>query len=158
MIGSMMMGMSVVVLLSGMIGGIAMGMAQNFTLAPAHAHLNLIGGVLLFMFGLYYRLIPVAGATRLARVQGWLHMVSAIVFPAGIAVVLLHGHGYEAIPVAGALLTLVATGLFATVVIRDARNQRGAPVAAVAGTRPQLQPHPWHSQGIDSRPSRAPSS
>jgi hypothetical protein len=51
-------------------GRIAMRIQQNFTLAPAHAHLNLIGGVLLFLFGLYYRLAPAAGTTTLAKVHG----------------------------------------------------------------------------------------
>ena len=51
MIGSLMMCLSAVVLLVGMLAGIAMGIQQNFMLAPAHAHLNLIGGVLLFLFG-----------------------------------------------------------------------------------------------------------
>lgn len=87
MIGSLMMCMSVVILLFGMLAGIVMGIQQDFLLAPAHAHLNLIGGVLLFLFGLYYRLIPAAGNTTLARVQGWLHMIGAILFPAGVAVV-----------------------------------------------------------------------
>ncbi len=84
-IGSLMMCVSVVVLLVGMLVGIAMGVQQNFELAPAHAHLNLIGGVLLFLFGLFYRLFPAAGATTLAKVQGWLHIVGAILFPLGIA-------------------------------------------------------------------------
>jgi hypothetical protein len=66
MIGSLMMCVSVVILLIGMLAGIAMGMTQNFVLAPAHAHLNLVGGVLLFLFGLYYRLVPGAGTTTLA--------------------------------------------------------------------------------------------
>jgi ABC-type nickel/cobalt efflux system permease component RcnA len=68
MIGSLMMCLSVVVLLVGMLAGIVMGIEQNFT--PAHAHLNLIGGVLLLLFGLYYRLVPAAGATTLAKVHG----------------------------------------------------------------------------------------
>ena len=68
MIGSLMMCLSVVVLLVGMLAGIAMGIEQNFT--PAHAHLNLIGGVLLLLFGLYYRLAPAAGTTTLTKVQG----------------------------------------------------------------------------------------
>jgi hypothetical protein len=68
MIGSLMMCLSVVVLLVGMLAGIAMGIAQNFVLAPAHAHLNLIGGVLLFLFGLYYlRLVPAGGTTTSPR-------------------------------------------------------------------------------------------
>ena len=70
MIGSLMMCVSVVVLLVGMLAGIAMGILQNFMLAPAHAHLNLIGGVLLFLFGLYYRLIPAAGTTTAGQSPG----------------------------------------------------------------------------------------
>ena len=121
MIGSLMMCMSVVILLVGMLAGIAMGILQNFTLAPAHAHLNLVGGVLLFLFGLYYRLVPAAGTTTLAKVQGWLHMVGAVLFPAGIAVVLLKGPSFEAAPVAGSLLVVTAMALFVVIVFRSAR-------------------------------------
>jgi hypothetical protein len=122
MIGSLMMCLSVVVLLVGMLAGIAMGIAQNFVLAPAHAHLNLIGGVLLFLFGLYYRLVPAAGTTTLAKVQGWLHMVGAILFPAGVAAVLLKGPSVEAAPIAGSLLVVAAMALFAVIVFRTART------------------------------------
>jgi hypothetical protein len=121
MIGSLMMCMSVVLLLAGMLAGITMGILQNFTLAPAHAHLNLIGGVLLFLFGLYYRLVPGAGTTTLAKVQGWLHMVGAVLFPAGIAVVLVKGPSFEAAPVAGSLLVVTAMALFVVIVFRSAR-------------------------------------
>ena len=89
MIGSLMMCTGVVILLVGMLMGIAMGIQQDFTLAPAHAHLNLVGGVLLFLFGLYYRLVPAAGNRPLARLQGWLHIAGAILFPAGVAIVML---------------------------------------------------------------------
>lgn len=85
MIGSPMMRVSVVVLLLGMLAGIAIGIRQDFTLMSAHAHLDLVGGVLLFLFGLYYRLVPAAGTMWLAKLQGSLHIVGAIVFPAGIA-------------------------------------------------------------------------
>jgi hypothetical protein len=121
MIGSLMMCMSVVILLIGMLAGIAMGIQQNFTLAPAHAHLNLIGGVLLFLFGLYYRLVPAAGTTTLAKVQGWLHMTGAVLFPAGIAVVLLKGPSFEAAPIAGSLIVVTAMALFAVIVFRSAQ-------------------------------------
>ena len=121
MIGSLMMCLSVVVLLVGMLAGIGMGMTQNFVLAPAHAHLNLIGGVLLFLFGLYYRLVPAAGTTTLAKVQGWLHMVGAIVFPAGVAAVLLKGPSVELAPITGSLIVLAAMALFAVIVFRTAR-------------------------------------
>ena len=104
MIGTLMMCVSVVILLIGMLAGIAMGIEQDFMLAPAHAHLNLIGGVLLFLFGLYYRLVPAAGSSILARVQGWLHIVGAILFPAGVALVLLKGPSLIAAPIVGSLI------------------------------------------------------
>jgi hypothetical protein len=118
MIGSLMMCVSVVILLAGMIAGIAMGVQQNFVLAPAHAHLNLIGGVLLFLFGLYYRVVPAAGRTTLARIQGWLHILGSLLFPAGIALVLVGGHAYMVAPVVGSLIVILATTLFAVVVFR----------------------------------------
>ena len=121
MIGSLMMCTSAVILLVGMLAGIAMGIQQNFVLAPAHAHLNLIGGVLLFLFGLYYRLIPAAGTSTLAKVQGWLHMIGAILFPVGVAVVLLKGPSFEAAPIAGALIVVAAMALFVVIVFRTSR-------------------------------------
>jgi hypothetical protein len=118
MIGSLMMCVSVVILLAGMIAGIAMGVQENFALAPTHAHLNLVGGVLLFLFGLYYRVIPAAGRTTLARIQGWLHILGSILFPAGIALVLVGGHAYIAAPIVGSLILVTAMTLFAVVVFR----------------------------------------
>jgi hypothetical protein len=122
MIGPLMMCVSVVILLAGMLAGIDMGIRQDFVLAPAHAHLNLVGGVLLFLFGLYYRLIPAAGASMLAKVQGWLHIVGGILFPAGIAMVLLKGPSFEAAPIVGSLIVVAAMALFAVIVFRTARN------------------------------------
>src|SRR5579864_6404483 len=87
MIGSLMMRTSVVILVIGMLWGIEMGIRQNFAMAPAHAHFNLVGGVLLFVFGLYYRLVPAAGDSALAKWQGLLMGIGAIVFPIGVAVV-----------------------------------------------------------------------
>ena len=121
MIGSLMMCVSVVVLLVGMLGGIVMGIEQDFALAPAHTHLNLIGGVMLFLFGLYYRLVPAAGTSRLAKVQGWLHIVGAILFPAGVAVVILKGASFIAAPIIGSLIVTAAMALFMVIVFRSER-------------------------------------
>lgn len=121
MIASLMMCLSVVLLLIGMLGGIVMGIQENFVLAPAHAHLNLVGGVLLFLFGLYYRLIPAAGRSTLAKVQGWLHMTGAILFPAGIALVVLKGTAFLIAPVLGSLIVVAAMALFVVIVFRTAQ-------------------------------------
>ena len=121
MIGSLMMCIGVVLLLVGMLAGIAMGIQQDFTLAPAHAHLNLVGGVLLFLFGLYYRMVPAAGSSQLAKLQGWLHIVGAVVFPAGVAIVVLKGTSYIAAPIVGSLIAVTATALFTVIVFRTSR-------------------------------------
>ena len=120
MIGSLMMCVSAVILMAGMLAGIVMGIKQDFALAPAHAHLNLVGGVLLFLFGLYYRLIPAAGTSTLAKVQGWLHIIGAIAFPIGVAIVIVKGEALVAIPIVGSLIVTAAMSLFAVIVFRTA--------------------------------------
>ena len=121
MIGSLMMCVSVVVLLVGMLAGIVMGIQQDFALTPAHAHFNLIGGVMLFLFGLYYRLVPAAGTSMLAKVQGWLHIVGAILFPAGVALVILKGASFTAAPIIGSLIVTAAMALFMVIVFQTSR-------------------------------------
>lgn len=130
MIGSLMMCVSVVVLLVGMLAGIVMGIQQSFVLGPAHARLNLVGGVLLFLFGLYYRVFPAVGQTALARIQGWLHMVGGLLFPAGIALALGVGHAWEPVAIIGALIVFAAMALFAVVVYRAERAAAAQPAPA----------------------------
>ena len=57
---------SVSIGLAGMLGGMAMGMTQNFVLAPAHAHFILLGYIVMFLSALYYRTVPEAAASQLA--------------------------------------------------------------------------------------------
>src|SRR5438874_12636599 len=70
--------------LVGMVLGIVMGIRQDFALMPAHAHLNLLGFIALFLAALYYRAVPEAGSSWLAKVQGVLAMMGAVLFPIGI--------------------------------------------------------------------------
>jgi hypothetical protein len=121
MIGSLMMRVAIVILVVGMIWGIEMGIRQNFVMAPAHAHFNLVGGVLLFLFGLYYKLVPAAGESALAKWQGWLHIAGAILFPMGVAVVIGKGESFIVLPIIGSLIVLVAVALFALIVFRTSR-------------------------------------
>ena len=123
MIGSLMMCVSVVILVLGMLAGIVMGIKQDFALEAAHAHLNLVGGVMLFLFGLYYRLFPAAGQSALANIQGWLHIIGGIVFPLGVAIVILKGDSYIALPIVGSLIVIVATALFAVIVFRTSASK-----------------------------------
>ncbi len=118
MISSLLLRVSVTVLVLGLLLGIEMAMRQNFLLMPAHAHLNLIGGVLMFLAGLYYRVVPQAAVGTLPKVQAGLHITAAIVFPIGIAAVLLGGPRYELAAIIGSLIVLAAIATFAWIVYR----------------------------------------
>ena len=121
---------SVSVGLIGMALGIVMGIRQDFVLAPAHAHLNLLGFVTLFLSALYYRAFPQAAASRLARYQAVVSVLGAILFPVGIACVLLGGHDrFEPVVVAGALTVFAGMLLFAMIVYRTAGSGKSTAAA-----------------------------
>jgi hypothetical protein len=54
-------------------------------------------------------------------VQGWLHIVGGIVFPVGVALVLLKGPSFVAAPIVGSLIVVAAMALFAVIVFRTSR-------------------------------------
>ncbi len=117
--------------LIGIVLGIVMGIRQDFVLMPAHAHLNLLGFVTMFLSALYYRVVPEAGASGLARYQAIVSVAGAVVFPIGIACVLVGGHDrFEPVVVAGALTVLLGMALFAVIVFRTCGQQRATPAAA----------------------------
>ncbi len=120
MISSLLLRVSVLFLLCGLIFGIAMGVEQNFTLAPAHAHLNLVGFVLMFLAGLYYRVVPKAELGTLPKIQAGLHILGAVIFPTGIALVLNSGNQYLPFVIAGSFIVLAAVALFGWIVFRTA--------------------------------------
>jgi len=100
--------------LVGMGAGIFMGITGDYTLAPAHAHNNLLGWVSMAIFGLYYALVPDVAARRWAMVHFWLALVANIVFPIGIGLVVT-GKG-AAVSIAGSLLEVFSMLLFGIIV------------------------------------------
>ena len=109
--------------------GIVMGMQHDFTLAPAHAHLNLLGWVSMAIYGLYHRAAD--SRSRLASVQVGCAATGFPLFSGGLAVSLATG-SETVLPlvVIGALCWLVGMVLFVALVIRDAMvAKRAAQVA-----------------------------
>ncbi len=78
-------------LVVGVSMGTYMGIAHDFQLSPVHAHVNLVGWVSLSLFGIVYRLFPDLQAGRLARLHFLLAAPSALMFPAGIYMAMMHG-------------------------------------------------------------------
>ena len=110
---------AVLLAIAGMIWGIAMGISQDHSTMPAHAHLNLLGWVSLFLFGVYYHLHPVIDQSALAWWQIWIWIAGTIVLTIGVG--LVHsGHQIgEPIAAVSSLVVLADTLVFAWLVFRS---------------------------------------
>jgi len=118
-------------LVVGVAMGIVMGIQQQFSPAPVHAHINLLGFASLAIIGAIYKLYPDAAKTRLAHIHFWIHNTALPVFMIGLALLLT---GHEAfVPVAIVGATAVAVGIlaFAANIWLTVR-----PVASDAGMKP----------------------
>ena len=117
--------LATVLLVCGALLGIVMGAREDFQLVPVHAHLNLIGFVTIFLAAIYYRLVPAAAAHPLARYHTAVSVIGAVLFPIGIACVLLGGHDrFEPVVIAGALTVLLGMLLFVVVVFRTSGTRQ----------------------------------
>ncbi|MBC2837161.1 cytochrome-c oxidase [Paragemmobacter straminiformis] len=71
-------------LLVGIILGSYMGGSGDHSLAPVHAHINLLGFTLMTLFGVAYRVIPALAGGTLAKAHFWLHQIGALVLLVGL--------------------------------------------------------------------------
>ncbi len=84
--------LAVLFVIAGMAMGIGMAASHNHAIMPAHAHLNLLGWVSLFLFGICYRLHPRLESSRLAFIQVAAWSVGTVIVTAGVAAIHL-GYG-----------------------------------------------------------------
>ena len=78
---------AVVVALVGMAWGLHMAISQDHSTLTAHAHLNLLGWVSLFLFGVFYRLHPVLDGARIARLQVLIWLAGTAVLTVGVTLI-----------------------------------------------------------------------
>lgn len=114
---------AVILVVAGMIWGIVMAISGNHSTFPAHAHLNLLGWVSLFLFGIYYHLHPAIDRDRLAFVQVWVWIAATIVLTAGVALIYSGYAAGEPTAAIGSLIVLADMLLFGWLVFR--REQVG---------------------------------
>lgn len=79
---------AIVYLIVGITIGIMMGVTQQFTMRPVHAHLNLVGWATGAIAGLLYLFFPHAAASKLGKAHFVLHNVGVPVMMASLALVL----------------------------------------------------------------------
>ena len=114
---------AVIMVVAGMIWGIVMGISGDHSTFPAHAHLNLLGWVSLFLFGIYYHLHPAINRDRLAFVQVWVWIAATVVLTAGVALIYSGHAAGDSIAAAGSLVILADMLLFGWLVFRREQSE-----------------------------------
>ena len=117
-------------LAAGVTLGIVMGIRHDFSLAPVHAHINLVGWASLSLFGIVYKLYPEMAKSRLAALHFLLAAPAAVLFPLGIALSMLYDRPLVAI--LAALLWFAGTILFLIQILALVHRPVFRPVAAAA--------------------------
>jgi len=86
---------------------------DRFSLAPAHAHLNLAGWVTLALYGLIHRAFPALATAKLAMVQCAFAIVGAALVMPGILIAITSGDTNITLAIVASLCIALGTLLFA---------------------------------------------
>ena len=103
-----------VFLLIGMGLGLRMSMTQNFALHGLHAHLNLLGFVVMTLFGLCYRHWPKMQEGALATTHYLLHTVTVAL---SLALLYFLLSDMELAPKIGPVMDMLLVGTYAGVLL-----------------------------------------
>lgn len=106
--------------LFGMGWGIFMAISEDHSTSPAHAHLNLLGWVSLFLLGVYYRFHPDTDVSKLARFQVSVWAVMSLVIAVGIALIYLGAPLGEPIAAVASIVLFADMALFVWLILRSA--------------------------------------
>jgi hypothetical protein len=125
--------LAVLCVLAGMVWGLVMAISEDHSAFPAHAHLNLLGWVSLFLFGIYYRLHPALEQDKRALLQVWSWLVGTVVMAIGVGLVHTGTASGEPLAAGGSLITFASMLLFAWILFQTERagaSARPAPAPA----------------------------
>jgi len=96
--------------------GITMGISQDHSQMPTHAHLNLLGWVSMALYALVYRQWPAAGQTKLALIHFWVANAGALLLNAGVYALMAGNMALEPVAIVGSLVTILGMVIFAIIV------------------------------------------
>jgi cbb3-type cytochrome oxidase subunit 1 len=106
----------------GMTLGLVMGMTQDHSQMPTHAHIMLLGWVSFAIFGFFYHTFPSTAASSLANVHFWLAEIGLVVLLIGLFMIFggrpETGEPFAAIGSIGVLVSTVLFGIIAWPVVR----------------------------------------
>jgi len=122
-------------LLVGMTMGLVMGATEQFALAPAHAHINLLGWVTPALAAVVFTLWLQTATTWLAHAFFWIYNLALPPSMLALSLVLLGHSQWVPVVIAGQLAVYVAAILF---VVNILVGVRGPPAAAATTTERRL--------------------
>lgn len=114
----------------GMVWGAIMGASEDFALAPAHAHLNLVGWTTLALMGTFYALSGRAG--RLGWINFGLSAAAVAVMIPSLALYLAGDKAAHAGVIAGTILAILGMASFLVVVLTCWAGQSASATASGA--------------------------
>ena len=116
----------VVFVLIGMAWGMYMGANEDFTLAPAHAHLNLLGWVTLSIYGTFYALTANTMSAKLAWTNFIVSALGILVMIPSLFLLLLNGNDPKFEPgiTVGSMVVALGMVIFGVSVYRELVRQR----------------------------------
>lgn len=103
-----------------MIQGQFMAYTADYRFFPMHAHMGLVGGVLMILYGLIYRHYPALQQDALVKTHFWLANIGSPVFFAGIGISI--AGGTRNVGHAGSVTVIVALIMFALMFFRTHRK------------------------------------
>jgi len=120
--------LAVVFIVIGVSLGYYMGATQNFTASAVHAHINLLGWVSMFLYGLFYRANPDAAEGWLPKVHFWFAVIGFVIFMPALLIEVLQIKSALAFAqiglIAGPTLVVIGMILFAIIVFGATRTPR----------------------------------
>ena len=122
---------AVLFVLAGMVWGIQMAISNDHSAFPAHAHLNLVGWVSLFLIGIYYRLHPSLDRSRAALAQVGVWVLGTIVMVIGVGLVHTGHEAGDPVAAVGSLIVFAGMLFFGFLVFRSERAPARERLAAV---------------------------
>jgi len=136
----------------GMCWGLFMAASGDHSTVAGHAHLNLLGWVSLFLFGVFYHLHPTLNGSKLARTQVGIWIVAVAILAVGVGMIPSGSEIAEPMAKAGSVLALADMIFFGYLVFRA--DARSLPRAAVPPSRRRFSDYGFASEPPSPRARR----
>lgn len=123
--------------LVGMLAGMYMGADEDFRIAAAHAHLNLVGWVTMALYGGFYALTAKTMSKRLAWTNYALSTAGVLVMIPSLAIFLTtRDKGLIPVMIVGEVLSLLSLLVFLTSAVRELLRNRKSEELKTAAAAP----------------------